>query len=236
MDSEGTFIEESELVLSTLEARVLGCLMEKEATTPDIYPLSLNSLINACNQKNNRNPVMDVGEDEVAAAIELLRDKHLLTLFSGANARAIKYRHKFGEVWPVEPAAQAFLCELMLRGPQTAAGLRGNCERLAPVPDLAGTEELLQDLAERPSGALVRRLDRRPGQKESRWTALIVEGADPHDAMGANAASAASADRGAAIAVEMKLPAAADRRIAVLEAAVIALREELTALKRSLGE
>lgn len=224
---------DSELVLTALEARVLGCLMEKEATTPDVYPLSLNALVNACNQKNNRNPVMDVGENEVLAAIELLRDKHLITLFSGANARAIKYRHKFGEVWPIEPAAQAFLCELMLRGPQTAAGLRGNCERLAAVPDLAGTEELLADLAARPGGALVRKLDRQPGQKEARWTALIVEGqggtADDGAELSAPAAKAAP------LAVEMKLPAAAEARIASLEAEVAALRAELAALKESLG-
>ena len=220
-------------VLSALEARVLGCLMEKEATTPDVYPLSLNSLVNACNQKNNRNPVMDVGEAEVAAAIELLRDKHLLTLFSGANSRAIKYRHKFGEIWPIEPAAQAFMCELMLRGPQTAAGLRGNCERLAAVPDLAGTEELLQDLVERPDGALVQKLERQPGQKEARWTALIVEGAS--QAATQNFADSDREAKAAPLAVEMKLPAAAEKRIAVLEAEVTALREELAQLPESLG-
>ena len=178
MENEVVASAESEPVLSPLEARVLGCLMEKEATTPDIYPLSLNSLVNACNQKNNRAPVMAVDDDAVVAALELLKDKHLITLFSGANARALKYRHKFFEIWPVEPAAQAFMCELMLRGPQTAAGLRGNCERLAAVPDLGGAEELLIDLAARPAGPMVRKLERQPGQKESRWAALIVEGGD----------------------------------------------------------
>ena len=106
MENEERGFEESELVLGALEARVLGCLMEKEATKPDVYPLSLNSLVNACNQKNNRNPAISVDDEQALAAIELLRDKHLLTLFSGANSRAIKYKHRFPEIWPIEPAAQ----------------------------------------------------------------------------------------------------------------------------------
>lgn len=222
------------MVLSVLEARVLGCLMEKEATTPDVYPLSLNSLVNACNQKNNRSPVMSIDEEQASAALELLKDKHLITLYSGANARALKYRHKFAEIWPVEPAAQALMCELLLRGPQTAAGLRGNCERLAAMPDLAGVEELLADLAVRPDGAMVAKLPRQSGQKEGRWGPLIVEGA----------ADAAATDEGegsppvvssAPASVEMKLPEAAESRIAALEAEVASLRAELDALRESLG-
>lgn len=235
MENEVAASTESELVLSALEARVLGCLMEKEATTPDIYPLSLNSLVNACNQKNNRAPVMNVDEDAVLAAIELLRDKHLITLYSGANARAVKYRHKFPEIWPIETAGQAFLCELMLRGPQTAAGLRGNCERLAAVPDLAGTEELLAELAARPGGGLVRKLERQPGQKESRWIAMIVEGGDAASESGGSPDHTESALKRTPVAVEMKLPAAAEARMAALEAEVIALREELNTLRESLG-
>ena len=209
--------------------------MEKEATTPDVYPLSLNSLVNACNQKSNRSPLMSVGEEEVTAAIELLRGKHLLTLFSGANSRAIKYRHRFPEIWPIEPAAQAFMCELMLRGPQTAAGLRGNCERLAAVPDLAGTEELLADLAARPGGGLVRKLERQPGQKESRWAALIVEGTEDSVLADGASSSLSGEPKAAPLSVEMKLPAAAEVRIAALESEVVALREELNTLRESLG-
>ncbi len=216
----------SEPLLSFLEARVLGCLMEKEATTPDVYPLSLNGLVNACNQKSNRAPVLSVGEDEVTAAIELLREKHLVTLFSGAGARAVKYRHKFDEVWPVEPAARAMLCELMLRGPQTAAGLRGNCERLAAVPEPAEFEAVLADLAARPSGAMVRKLERLPGQKEARWAAAIVEGEE---------VPAGEVATPAKVGVELKLPAEAEARLAALEAEVVALRAELAALKAELG-
>mgnify|MGYP003657226314 CR=1 FL=1 len=228
----------SELLLTALEARVLGCLMEKEATTPDVYPLSLNSLVNACNQKSNRSPLMSVGEEEVTAAIELLRDKHLVTLFSGANARAIKYRHRFPEIWPIEPAAQAMLCELMLRGPQTAAGLRGNCERLAAVPDLSEFEALLVDLGARPGGALVQKMPRQIGQKESRWAALIVEGwADGlsgESGTGEDAVASAAPAR-TTVGVELKLPAEAEARIASLEAEVAGLRQELAALRESLG-
>lgn len=214
---------------------MLGCLMEKEATTPDVYPLSLNSLVNACNQKNNRNPVMAVDDEQALAAIELLRDKHLLTLFSGANARAIKYKHRFPEIWPIEPAAQAFMCELMLRGPQTAAGLRGNCERLAAVPDLAGTEELLADLAARPEGAMVQKLPRQAGQKEARWAAVVVEGAADFMSAEPSAVDSSQATKTPPIAVEMKLPAAAEQRISTLEAEVAELRTELAQLRDSLG-
>jgi uncharacterized protein YceH (UPF0502 family) len=235
MENEEVESAESDLLLSALEARVLGCLMEKEATTPDVYPLSLNSLVNACNQKNNRNPVMAVDDEQALAAIELLRDKHLLTLFSGANSRAIKYKHRFSEIWPVEPAAQAFMCELMLRGPQTAAGLRGNCERLAAVPDLPGTEELLADLAARPEGAMVQKLPRQAGQKEARWAAMIVEGAADLVSTDSPSAESGQTAKAAPIAVETKLSAAAEGRITNLEAAVAALRTELAQLRESLG-
>jgi uncharacterized protein YceH (UPF0502 family) len=235
MENEEVESAESDLLLSALEARVLGCLMEKEATTPDVYPLSLNSLVNACNQKNNRNPIMAVDDEQALAAIELLRDKHLLTLFSGANSRAIKYKHRFSEIWPVEPAAQAFMCELMLRGPQTAAGLRGNCERLAVVPDLPGTEELLADLAARPEEAMVQKLPRQAGQKEARWAAMIVEGAADLVSTDPPSAESGQTAKAAPIAVETKLSAAAEGRITNLEAEVAALRTELAQLRESLG-
>jgi uncharacterized protein YceH (UPF0502 family) len=152
--------------LDLLEARVLGCLIEKEATTPDVYPLSLNALVNACNQKNNRAPVMALGEPEVEGALDRLRAKRLVTAFSGANARAIKYRHRFSERFPVEPLAQAMLAELMLRGAQTTAGLRGNCERMVAVPDLAECEACLTHLAERVE-PLARKLPRQTRSERS---------------------------------------------------------------------
>ncbi len=231
MESEDVQAEATAIVLSPLEARVLGCLMEKEATTPDIYPLSLNALVNACNQKNNRAPVMSADEDSVRAAIELLRDKHLLTLFSGAGARAVKYRHKFAEVWPVEPTGQSLMCELLLRGGQTAAGLRGNCERLAAMPDLAEVEAVLGDLAAR---GLVVRQERQLGQKEGRWAAGIVE-MDTAETAATDAPQVGGMAAKPTVGVAIKLPPEAEARIAALETDVAFLKGELARLREALG-
>ena len=218
------------VVLDLLEARVLGCLIEKEATTPDGYPLSLNALVNACNQKNNRFPVMEVGEREAEGAVDRLREKRLATAFSGANARAIKYKHRFTDRFPVEPLAQAMLAELLLRGPQTTAGLRGNCERLVAVPDLAGCEALLVHLT---GGAepLVRKLPRQPGQKEARWAQLLT-GEPTEDSV----APTDAAREPLKVAVTMALPPEAEARLAALESDVVALKAELVRLRTSLGE
>ena len=221
------------VALDFVEARVLGCLIEKEATTPDAYPLSLNALVNACNQKNNRAPVTELGEREVEGAVDRLRGKRLVTAFSGANARAIKYKHRFGERFPVEPLAQAMLAELMLRGPQTTAGLRGNCERMAAVPDLAGCEALLAHLAERPE-SLVRKLPRQTGQKEARWVQLLTGEPSAEDLTGA--AGAESVREPLKVAVAMTLPPEAESRLAALEAEVAALKTELVRLRQALGE
>jgi uncharacterized protein YceH (UPF0502 family) len=221
---------EAMVTLDALEARVLGCLIEKEATTPDVYPLSLNALVNACNQKNNRAPVMELGEREVEGALDRLRGKRLVTAFSGANARAIKYKHRFGERFPVEPLAQAMLAELLLRGPQTTAGLRGNCERMAAVPDLAGCEELLVHLS---GGAepLVRKLPRQPGQKEARWVQLLTGEPTADDLAGAE-----SAREPLKVAVAMTLPPEVETRLAALETEVAGLKSELARLRKALGE
>lgn len=221
------------VALDLLEARVLGCLVEKEATTPDAYPLSLNALVNACNQRNNRAPVMELGEREVEGALDRLRGKRLVMAFSGANARAIKYKHRFGDRFPVEPLAQAMLAELMLRGPQTTAGLRGNCERMAAVPDLAGCEALLVHLAER-SEPLVRKLPRQAGQKEARWVQLLTGEPSADDLSGA--AVAEGTREPLKVAVAMTLPPEVENRLATLEAEVAALKAELARLRKALGE
>jgi uncharacterized protein len=222
------------VTLDFLEARVLGCLIEKEATTPDAYPLSLNALVNACNQKNNRAPVTELGEREVEGALDRLRGKRLVTAFSGANARAIKYKHRFGERFPVEPLAQAMLAELMLRGPQTTAGLRGNCERMVAVPDLAGCEALLVYLAEQRAEPLVRKLPRQPGQKEARWVQLLTGEPSADDLAGP--AGAEGAREPLKVAVALTLPPEAETRLAALEAEVAALKSELARLRKALGE
>lgn len=220
------------VMLDALEARVLGCLIEKEATTPDVYPLSLNALVNACNQKNNRAPVLELGEREVEGALDRLRGKRLVTAFTGANARAIKYKHRFGERFPVEPLAQAMLAELMLRGPQTTAGLRGNCERMAAVPDLAGCEALLVHLAEERAEPLVRKLARQPGQKEARWVQLLTGEPAAEELAGAGGAEGAREP----LKVAMTLPPEAEARLAALESEVADLKTELARLRKALGE
>lgn len=226
-------VPEGMVTLDALEARVLGCLIEKEATTPDVYPLSLNALVNACNQKNNRAPAMELGEREVEGALDRLRSKRLVTAFSGANARAIKYKHRFSERFPVEPLAQAMVAELLLRGPQTTAGLRGNCERMVAVPDLAGCEELLVHLS---GGAepLVRKLPRQVGQKEARWAQLLT--GEPSAEELAGAAGGEAAREPLKVAVAMTLPPEVETRLASLEAEVAGLKNELARLRQALGE
>jgi len=221
--------------LSLIEARVLACLIEKQATTPDVYPLSLNSLVNACNQKSNRSPVMDLHEDEVETAVTLLREKHLVTVFAGAGARSVKYRQKYLEVYPMEPVAQAMMTELMLRGPQTVNGLRGNCERMTGMPDAMETEAVLTELAER-AEPLVAKMARQPGQKGARWAQLLT--GDLADLTEANelTRTAGAAAGPLRVAMEMVLPAAAEARIATLEAQVVELTAELGRLREALGE
>ena len=237
MSSESTFPAGlAHAPLSPLEARVLGCLIEKEFTTPDIYPLTLNALVNACNQRNNRSPILSVGESEVKAAIELLREKQLVTYFAGADARVPKYRQKLDVAYPMEPVARAFLCELLVRGPQTPAGLRGNAERMQPMPDLAEAEAVLVDLAQRPAGALVRKLPRQPGQKEARWVQLLT-GEPPEGGESAETGAASAATpRSEPWKVALTLPPEVEARITALETAVGELRQELARLRAALGE
>lgn len=219
----------SEPLLSPLEARVLGCLIEKEFSTPDIYPLTLNALVNACNQRSNRSPVMEVGADEVSAALDGLRLKRFAALFSGADARVPKFKQTLDNVLPVDAATRALLGELLLRGPQTTAALRGNAERLHAMPDSAEVESALTELAARPEGNCVRKLPRQPGQKEARWAQLLT--GEP-----ATAESAAGGGAGEPLKVAMVLPAEAEQRIAALESEVARLAAELARLREALGE
>ncbi len=211
--------------LSALEARVLGCLIEKELATPDIYPLTLNALVNACNQRSNRDPVMDVVGREAEAALEQLRQKRLVVLFSGADARVPKFKQKIDAVYPMGPAARAVLGELLLRGPQTLAGLRSNAERMHAMPVTEEFEALIAELTQRPVGALVRQLPRQPGQKEARWAQLLT--GEP----------VAVANVGPEpLKVTLTLPPEVERRLAALEAEVVHLRAELARLRGALGE
>jgi uncharacterized protein len=214
--------------LPPLEARVLGCLIEKESTTPDVYPLTLNSLVNACNQKNNRDPVMSVGAREVEIALENLRARHLVTLFAGADARVQKFKHRLEAVFPMEPAARAMMGELLLRGPQTAAGLRANAARMVAMPEHTEVEAILHVLATRPAGPLVVHLPRLPGQKEARWAQLLTGAPSIPEPMTA----AAPAEP---LKVAIALPPEVEARLAALEAQVAGLRAEVARLGTRAG-
>src|SRR5687768_4910074 len=158
-------------VLSLLETRVLGVLVEKERAVPDSYPLTLNMLIAGCNQKTSRDPILSASETEVQAALDSLKRMSLVIESSGG--RASRYSHNLERVLQVPKQAGALLAVLMLRGPQTAGELRINCERLHSFADISSVEAFLRELAERPAGALVMELPRQAGSRENRWAHLL---------------------------------------------------------------
>jgi uncharacterized protein len=160
------------VVLTAVEARVLGALVEKEITTPDYYPLSLNALVNACNQRSNREPVMNVGEDEVRQALNALQDLQLAGHARSSDGRVAKYEHWLGEAYNFSRAEVALLCVLLLRGPQTPGELRGRTERLHRFDEISDVLGGLQKLIER-DPSLVSILPRQPGTKESRYAHLL---------------------------------------------------------------
>ena len=158
------------LHLSPVEARVLGALIEKEITTPEYYPLSLNALVNACNQKNNREPVMQLGEDEVRQALHRLQDRELAAAVH--DSRVAKYEHRLQEVFNFTRGETAVLCVLLLRGPQTPGELRGRTERMHRFEELDDVVSVLEKLAQR-EPALVAALPRQPGSREIRYAHLM---------------------------------------------------------------
>jgi uncharacterized protein YceH (UPF0502 family) len=160
-------------ILTEIETRVLGALIEKDITTPDYYPLSLNALVNACNQKNNREPVMTLAEETVRTALAMLQEKRLAGPASGADSRVTKYEHRLQEVFNFDRREIAIVCVLLLRGPQTPGELRGRAERMYHFEALDDVISTLDRLAQRePSLAQV--LPRQPGTKESRYTHLFA--------------------------------------------------------------
>ena len=160
-----------ERLLDDIETRVVGCLVEKDLATPEYYPLTLNALTNACNQKSNRDPVMLLEETDVIRALDSLRQKQMAHQ-SAEGVRAAKYCHNLEAVLNLDPEDLAVLAELLLRGPQTVGELRNRAERMCPVGDLQAVEELLQNLTEREE-PLVMILPRQPGRKEHRFTHLL---------------------------------------------------------------
>jgi uncharacterized protein len=172
-----------DLALNDTEIRVLASLIEKESTTPEYYPLSLNAVTLACNQKSNRDPVVSYEEDRVRDALESLRRKKLVRSTTGS--RVVKYEHSFLEVFNRGRRELALLCTLMLRGPQTVGELRDRSARIRPFSDLEEVEACLEGLMASGPGALVTRLARQPGTKEPRYMHLLggaAEPAIPHDA------------------------------------------------------
>jgi uncharacterized protein YceH (UPF0502 family) len=209
--------------LTPHEARVLGCLIEKEITTPDQYPLSLNALTNACNQKSNRDPVLDLDEAEVRRVVDGLIRKYQVSEQGGFGSRVAKFQHRFCNTeygtLKLSPQELAIVCELFLRGPQTPGELRSRASRLAPFRDVAEVEAALTRLAERPDGPFVVRLPREPGKRESRYAHLFcgeVEGVEERDEP-ARPATDGSRD-------------ALEQRVAELEAQVAELSRRLDEL------
>jgi hypothetical protein len=210
------------ITLSEIEARVLGALVEKDITTPDYYPLSLNALVNACNQKNNRDPIMNLEEGAVRDALNGLQDHGLAGPAGGADSRVTKYEHRLQETFNFSRGETAVLCVLLLRGPQTPGELRGRTERMHRFEDLDAVQSSLQKLMQR-EPPLVAVLPRQPGTKESRFAHLLCGEVD---------------------AGELSLPrtmarpssSADQERVDRLEEAVAALQNEVGELRQQLAQ
>ena len=167
-----------ELSLTDVEVRVLGSLIEKDITTPDYYPLSLNALVNACNQKNNRDPLMTLDDESVRNALSSLQERRMAGPAGGADSRVTKYEHRLQEVFNFDRREIAILCVLLLRGSQTPGELRGRTERMYRFETLDDVQSTLQRLADR-QPSLIAVLPRQPGTKESRYMHLFSGGAPP---------------------------------------------------------
>jgi uncharacterized protein YceH (UPF0502 family) len=211
------------IVLNAAEARVLGALVEKEVTTPDYYPLSLNALINACNQRSNREPVMDLDEDAVRQALHGLEDKRLGGRARNADSRVTKYEHWLGEAFNFSRAETALVCVLLLRGPQTPGELRGRTERMHRFEELTDVAAGLQKLMER-EPPLVAILPRQPGTKESRYAHLLSGKVD------------AAAFAAPPVYTPSSEGAAPDERFARMESEIAELRKEMAALRQKVDD
>jgi uncharacterized protein YceH (UPF0502 family) len=211
-----------QVILTEIEARVLGSLIEKDITTPDYYPLSLNALANACNQKNNRDPVMTLDENSVRDALSTLQEKRLAGPASGADSRVTKYEHRLQEAFNFDRREIAIICVLLLRGAQTPGELRGRTDRMYHFEALEDVASTLDRLAHR-DPPLTAALPRQPGTKETRYMHLF-SGEAPQQVYVERSPTPATAGSGAA----------ADR-ISALEAEVQALRSELTEVQQQLA-
>jgi uncharacterized protein YceH (UPF0502 family) len=208
--------------LNEAEARVLGSLVEKQLTTPEYYPMTLNGLTAACNQKTSRDPVVSYGEATVQSALDSLHDKYLVYLFHGSTARAVKYKHMLPSVYELEPSEVAIVCVLLLRGAQTLGEIHTRTGRLYDFKDLNDVQESLDGLIRREEPMVVR-LERQPGQKEARF-AHLLSGAVAVEQI-TNSSSVSSPQK-----------ESQNERVEKLEQEVLALREEVSTLKETFEE
>jgi len=209
------------IVLSDIEARVLGCLVEKEITTPEYYPLSLNALLHACNQKSNREPLMNLDEDAVRHALRTLGEQALARSASG-DSRVAKYEHRLSEVFNFTRPETAILCELLLRGPQTPGELRSRAERMHSFEDLSVVHTTLKHLMER-EPALVKLLPRQAGNKEARYAHLLSGDVEVREAPDERE-------------VPVSKSSAENGRLAQLESEIASLQREIADLKQQFAE
>ncbi|HYO90067.1 MAG TPA: YceH family protein [Pyrinomonadaceae bacterium] len=214
-----------EFLLNDVEVRVLGSLIEKQMTTPEYYPLTLNALTHACNQISNREPVVAYDEKTVVRALESLREKNLAYIFYGSESRVPKYKHVVPEVLHLTPQQVALMCVLMLRGPQTVGELRGRTNRLYEFTELLEVEATLEELIRHELQPLVARLPRQPGRKESRYAHLL---SGPVEVEAQEAAPRPEAARREVLAENEK--------IARLEAEVSSLRGEVAELRQQFDD
>jgi uncharacterized protein len=219
--------------LTALEARVIGCLIEKAITTPDQYPLSLNALVNACNQKSNRDPLMDLSEADVQHTVDALSRKHFVMEKSGFGSRVPKYQHRFCNTefgtLKLDPQELAIVCELLVRGPQTPGELRTRASRMAQIGEASAVDAALARLRDRADGPFVVQLAREPNRRDSRWAHLFSGPV-------ANAASESEIAEVSSLAAVAPASGRSDDRLAKVEREVQALRAELDELKRRLGD
>ena len=216
--------------LTPNEARILGCLLEKEVTTPEQYPLSINSLTNACNQKSNRDPVLRLDEQTVQQTVDLLQKKHLVSDRSGYGGRVTKYKQTFCNsefgLLKLTDVERAIICELLVRGPQSAGELRTRCNRMAAIADVSEVETALRALAEHDRGPFVARLPRAAGARDARYAHLLsgeIDGSMPPHERTEPVAPAANPEAGLA------------GRVRELEDQVASLQRELAAIREELS-
>ena len=216
------------ITLTPLEARVIACLLEKEITTPEAYPLSLNALVNACNQKSNREPVLSLNESDVQATVDALIKRYLVSAQTGYGNRVSKYQHRFCNseygTLKFSPRELGVICELLLRGPQTPGELRTHASRLCPLSDVSEVEEVLLALSERSDGPFVVRLGRQPGRRESRYAQLFCD-ADAH---------LAGADQGDAVTMDGVTAPENSRSMTAIEQEIADLKRRVTRLEELL--